>query len=331
MQCSNNMKQFGLALHTYHDTFELFPASRAVLNNFNTNANATDTLHNNHLYWRGIVGTIVFLLPYSEHNALYEVIETSSRTVAANSWPWGFDGYRIPTLYCPSDPNSSKPNTGMSRMNIMVSHGDGMWHNNRPDLGENPTSRISKRGIFAPLTHQGISDCTDGTSNTIAASESVSGENRTTELKGGIFSTSLIIVDVGGGVWNAVPAACLTEAPSTTDPGLLNTGSDTWRGMFFTDGRTSSAGFCTVLQPNSPSCLFLNPSLPDHMGWGVFSASSNHSGGVNGVFVDGSVRFISNAIHAGNASSPQVLSGNSPYGVWGAAGTPNGEESAQLP
>jgi prepilin-type N-terminal cleavage/methylation domain-containing protein/prepilin-type processing-associated H-X9-DG protein len=327
MQCSNNMKQFGLALHNYHDVFTNFPASRCVFNRFNTHANApADDEH-----WRGIVGTIVFLLPFFEQTAKYEVIERES-LIAGSRWPWSgnFAG-KIPTLYCPSDAEVAKPvppsggTGGMSRMSIMVSHGDGMWNNMRSDRGESTDiSRVATRGMFAPLTYQGFSTCADGTSNTIAASEAVCGENGTRRVKGGIYTTSSIHVS-----GNAVPLSCLTSSRSPSDPNLLVSGSDTWRGMIFTDGRTASAGFCTVLQPNSPSCVY--PRNPDHIGWGVFAATSNHNGGVNGVYVDGSVHFISNAVNAGSPSSPQRTSGHSPYGVWGALGTPNGGEALQMP
>jgi prepilin-type processing-associated H-X9-DG protein len=331
MQCSNNMKQFGLALHNYHDVYNNFPASRDVFNNFNTNAGATSDD-----YWRGIVGTIVFLLPYFEQIARYETIERASKNAPNNTWPFSnshyLDSNRLPSVCCPSDPNISKltewpnPNTYMVKKSIMVSHGDGMWHNMRPNVGESTTvSRVGTRGIFTPLTNRGFLTCTDGTSNTIAASESVCGENNTRNVKGGIYPTSSIHVS-----GNAVPLACLTSSRSPSDPNLLVSGSDTWRGMWFTDGRTSSAGFCTILQPNSPSCVYTYPPQVG-MAWGVFSATSYHTGGVNGVYVDGSVHFISNAVDAGNASSPQVSSGPSPYGVWGALGTPSEGEAVQAP
>ncbi|MDR2706205.1 MAG: DUF1559 domain-containing protein [Planctomycetaceae bacterium] len=53
---------------------------------------------------------------------------------------------------------------------------------------------------------------------------------------------------------------------------------------------------------------------------------ANHSGGVNAGMLDGSVRFISDTIDCNGASSGQVTSGKSPYGVWGALGTPAGGE-----
>src|SRR5262245_35844706 len=52
MQCSNNLKQFGLACHSFHDTYHNFPPSRGA-DNFGT--------------WA------VFLLPYIEQDGMYKL------------------------------------------------------------------------------------------------------------------------------------------------------------------------------------------------------------------------------------------------------------------
>ncbi|MBR6387675.1 MAG: DUF1559 domain-containing protein, partial [Thermoguttaceae bacterium] len=54
---------------------------------------------------------------------------------------------------------------------------------------------------------------------------------------------------------------------------------------------------------------------------------SNHSGGVNVGMLDGSVRFVSETIDCGNLNAYQVTAGKSPYGVWGAMGSPQGGET----
>ncbi|MDR1493504.1 MAG: DUF1559 domain-containing protein [Planctomycetaceae bacterium] len=325
MQCSNHLKQFGLAMQTYHDAHKSFPAARTVLNNYNNKADYTA----GHDDWRGIVSAATFLLPFMEQNAKYEIIVDRSRTAAADSWPWHSDfAGGISTLYCPSDSGANKPNTSVSnisKISYMVSHGDGLWNNNSSDAAESSaTARVGKRGIFTPRNYQGMEACSDGTSNTIAASEAVGDANRSRNVKGGIWETAAMYVN-----GNARPLACLQQSRSTDDPTILVAGSDTWRALIFTDGRMTSTGFSTVLQPNSPSCL--HDITPDNMGWGPMAATSNHTGCVNGVFVDGSVHFISDTIDAGDASSYQVTAGKSPYGTWGALGTPQGHETAALP
>jgi prepilin-type processing-associated H-X9-DG protein len=83
-------------------------------------------------------------------------------------------------------------------------------------------------------------------------------------------------------------------------------------------------GLTTVLPPNSPSCLFGS----SWMGPGIVSATSNHPGGVNTLYADGSVQFTSETIDSGQVGSPEAAGGPSPYGVWGALGSKSGGETA---
>jgi len=108
------------------------------------------------------------------------------------------------------------------------------------------------------------------------------------------------------------------------------------RGLSWADGRPHSVGFQTILPPNSPSC---NEGLANP-GWshGYYSASSNHTGGVNVSMGDGSVQFISSTINCArtgtdgqNYNGWTQPSGASPFGVWGALGSINGGESDSIP
>lgn len=321
MQCSNNMKQFALSLHTYHDANKAFPASRTSLNNFNY-AFEDD----NHR--RGYVGATFFLLPFMEQSARYDAIVEDSRTYPDNSWPFQnaphYQGV-ISTLCCPSDSGASQPSPhlSMARSSLMTSHGDALWHNGRPDAGEGASSKVGRRGMFAPLTWHTMATCSDGTSNTVAVSEAVGDANRSLNVKGGIYPTG----EMHDG--RAKPYACLMESRDESDRTILVAGSDTWRALIFIDGRTPNRGFTTILAPNAPSCLHTYPSVQNDA-WGVFSATSNHTGGVNVGFVDGSVHFVSETVDCGNPDDYARTAGKSPYGVWGAIGTPAGNESESL-
>jgi Protein of unknown function (DUF1559). len=99
-----------------------------------------------------------------------------------------------------------------------------------------------------------------------------------------------------------------------------------------------------VLPPNSPSCTL--GSNIENSGL-IASAASNHTGGVNGAIVDGSVTFVTDTVNSGQqdfdpfggdinkggngATAPTVsIRPNTYYGTWGAYGSRNGNESNTL-
>src|SRR6266581_1794100 len=71
MQCSNNLKQIGLALHNFHDSTGSFPPGYI---DGNTNAN-TDATFDVGPGW----GWAAFLLPYLEQNTVYQQINFNQK------------------------------------------------------------------------------------------------------------------------------------------------------------------------------------------------------------------------------------------------------------
>ena len=70
MQCSNNMKQIGLAMHNYHDTVKAFPCFAQQPGGGVTGTGANQL-------WRGYSG-FTMILPYIEQGPLYNQIQTQS-------------------------------------------------------------------------------------------------------------------------------------------------------------------------------------------------------------------------------------------------------------
>lgn len=323
MQCTNNMKQYMISVHNYHDTNNCLPAARFALFNMTWSQGANSG-------FAGNASATVALLPFMEQGARYDYVCETARNAGKGSACWFPNEDPISTLLCPSDSNASQPcsHEGHARISIGTSLGDGGWHNNEEEAIELAEGRVASRGFFAPYRWRNLSFVTDGTSNTIAISEMVSDVQYSTRVKGGIYRTHSIFQGAVGNGGQGVPGPCLTEALNINDPNSINSGSDTWRAQIWSDGRATTTSVSTVLPPNSPSCLYPYPS--DGMAWGFFSAQSNHSGGVNVGLADGSVRFVSDTVDCGNLNAQCVRSGKSPYGVWGAMGSPQGGETTTL-
>ncbi|MDR1492291.1 MAG: DUF1559 domain-containing protein [Planctomycetaceae bacterium] len=323
MQCSNNLKQLGLALHNYHDNYQSFPAAGGTLSPTSTAAN----------HW----SCQFKLLPYFEQQSVYDNVVNNhgGATWNQNATVEG----RIGSLLCPSDGNGK----GMRYMptNYMISWGDHMWdqaNGSTPANQQVPNDtggRNPMRSVFVIYRWRGMSYISDGTSNTIAASEAIiCASSSSRAIKGGIFPI-IASPDNGnnGGPVGKCGLSVLTDPADRTNYKSGLTFADVTktteiasnqRGGRFHDGRTVYTGFTTVLPPNSPSCS--HSSHPENT-FGILSAQSNHTGGVNGARFDGSVQFISDTIDFNGGTGGQVTSGKSPYGVWGALGSPNGGES----
>jgi prepilin-type processing-associated H-X9-DG protein len=229
----------------------------------------------------------------------------------------------IKTFNCPSDQNATTPNGAVTKTNIVISLGDAI--NNNISM----TTGIGTRSAFVNTRAKDISAIVDGSSNTIAFSETRTGINR--DLR-----------DIGASSMNGItgldtdPRKCLNyidpnnrnSYASTYTYGAVSSSSTTYdsmRGFRAYRCTPNESAFCTVLPPNASNC-----SSSSYAGWGVYTASSRHTNGVNAGFFDGGVRFINdtiNCISNGITTPRQVTSGTSQFGIWGAYGSINGKES----
>lgn len=317
MQCSNNLKQLGLALHNYHDSHRSFPAAGALPRGTNVAK-----------YYPGIM---VSLFPYIEQDARYDQIQDRLR-ITSDPWSALFTGspynLTLPALLCPSEPNgdSPSPHASNARINYMYNMGDGMlkldaaWHH--PNYVSNPYVQAHNRGPFHMDSWKKFASIVDGTSNTLAFSESASASQGywSREVKGGVGMNSALL-EPDGAQPIIHPDICMTGTIDPNNRRQYLTPTDTWRGNFYQMG-TPWNGFHTVVPPNGPSCMDSLTGLYA----AIFTPNSYHPSGVNAVYMDGSVRLITDTVDSGDLTQTQPASGPSPYGVWGAMGTHAGGE-----
>ena len=298
MQCSNHLKQLGLALHNYHDTHNSLPARKTI---------------------KRFSGFIA-LLPFLEQKAMYDRIAAGDPANgippfgpdALNSWE-GYNGFPD-MLRCPTDPGGSlEGNTHPERLvNYAFNKGDDMANTN--DTGMTTRSR----GPFSHLVWVRFAEITDGLSNTLAMSERLrtSYHNFTTTAQSTDHRRGM--VSLSGLRSNPASALAITDGKYFLSGLSVNSRF----GSVGTRGHVHFVGFNTALAPNAPNARDGE--------YGVFSPSSEHPGGVNAVLADGSVRFIAETIDTGDTTETRGhgFSGPSPYGVFGAMGSISGGESA---
>jgi prepilin-type processing-associated H-X9-DG protein len=323
MQCTNHLKQIGIALHNYHDTHQAFPPCRLGPPQDPAYASSTSGL--------SLFGHLVALLPYVEQEARYNAIVNTTPpwySFAASAAPAGNFTGSIRHYACPSDPEAAKPSHsgGRVRNSYHGSLGDATYYTRATDKnihGFFPGGRDATGYYMASNTFAAIAD---GTSNTIAYSESVVGTmaQNNEKVKGSFAYVSNTFM---------TPNTCLGRI-DTGDRTMYKPGATSHtsvRGWCFADGSNIGSMFQTIMPPNTATCEFSNTTRTTSRGY--WTATSYHPGGVNTLRADGSVHFVSDTIYCGNqnyngSSASTEPSGSSPLGVWGALGSIGGGESA---
>ena len=164
MQCTNNLKQIGLAIHMYADAHGTFPPG--------TNARSWDT-------WPAPVGneritTPFFLLNYLELNTVSDVYDWSvgSTYVLGETRNRDINAMRIPVYNCPSDTpkgttaDSDTSHPPWAKMNYFP-----VWGYGR--ILQIHSERKKRMGAFFVASGTRFADISDGTSNTVVYTEEI--------------------------------------------------------------------------------------------------------------------------------------------------------------
>jgi prepilin-type processing-associated H-X9-DG protein len=265
-QCTNNLKQIGLALHMHHDRDNRLPFA-----SFWPCPNETALRAPEEETW------ICCIFPFVEQSALYSLRDFTPANHYGNMGPGNPSGNftichtELSGFQCPSatNPNPNQILNTFARGNYVANNGIG-------PMAEWDESTLPIRrpgGVFYLNSRIGFRDFVDGTSNTVLVSEV-----------------------------------------------LMSAGCDFRGVMHFPDGPVYQHNYTpNDLTPDRMRNGFCqsevrNPCTPVYNAWNdrseIVTARSNHPGGVNALFGDGSVHFIGNTIAVNiwqALSSPKAL------------------------
>jgi hypothetical protein len=263
LYCQNNVKQLGLALHNHHAAFKRFPPGRGAP-------------------FPGVFSAHAYLLPFCE-GIVYNQIDLGAPPITFNlasgrvldgsrNYPAATTAMAIFT--CPSDPHSNAriPGSEFAATNYAACAGSG-----RISLG----SLADADGIFYSGSKVGFRDILDGSSNTVAYSERLTGR--------GTPSSSASRI---------VPQADMWEISDTSLPTPSNCsarGNGSWyafRGEKWIMGNYGNTLYNHYWPPNATNYDCMNVRQQS----GLMSARSAHTGGVVVLLGDGSVRFAAQTI-----------------------------------
>jgi prepilin-type N-terminal cleavage/methylation domain-containing protein/prepilin-type processing-associated H-X9-DG protein len=295
-QCVNNLKQIGLALHNYLQAHDSFPVGNAA-----TGPGIAPGTAN----WDGFSPQAQMLGNF-EQGTIYNAINfalggsdpTNSTAITR----------KIASFLCPSDGNAGPGafqgwSLNSDNFNINSYHAStGTTY----VPGDNSQGGKTSTGLFAYTVSYGIRDCTDGSSNTIAFAEGLVGAPSQIAVKGnGVEGSggqpqwgSQGSIDAYSNVAQVMSNLQGCDKAWQSGSNIVNT-----RGYLWAFGSTGFTLFTTIVPPSSTQHPWNTCTFYGGGGWpgGVnganfANASSNHPGGSNILFGDGSVKFVKSSI-----------------------------------
>jgi prepilin-type N-terminal cleavage/methylation domain-containing protein/prepilin-type processing-associated H-X9-DG protein len=245
-QCLNNLKQIGIGLQNYHNSYKRFPPAYRLLD--------TESTQIRSLSWR------VLILPHIEEGVLYSQIKPLPNGAPTDT---SAKTQFIEAYLCPSAPR--QPDSPLLEKVSNYAGVAGAGRIRRKVLEKSLCGDIFLDGFFVPEEKRlswsptSITKITDGTAKSLAVGE----------------RTYIFWNWMDGAYWTGAPNKICTEAAKNVAYPL---NSDVQQlGYYFADPNAPTGG---------PFKLLLND---------LFFAS-NHPGGVQFCFADGSVHMLSDGI-----------------------------------
>ena len=299
MQCTNNMKQIGLALHNYEGTYGTFPLSNAMTQNGTSLAGP---------FWTNNLSVNSRLLPYLEGSGVFNAMNMSLKDSSPQNTTTC--GLLINGFVCPSDPNTRSFDDGGT---VFGAGNYGFCASSDWYVFSWPNASIAgagtpARGAFAVNQARRWSEFTDGLSGTAIMAE-IKTYQPSMKCPSLISTTSTMLVP---GPNDPIPAAYSNGCAHIDDvkhsrwsnagvyhsgytaayPPNKKTATLVPAGTAFTFPQGGSGGYVVIDAWSGNE----NDGGANGVTFASFAARSYHPGGVDVLFGDGSVKFIKDGI-----------------------------------
>ena len=282
IQCVNNLKQIGIALNAYQTLHGFYPAINLPWQYFASPP--PPGWVSVHYY-----SPLTRMLPQLDQIPLYHAVNFAHPPGDSDMLWANLTVLRtsVAGFLCPSDPAPSAPPGAMARVAYRFNTGPTAWDNSADSL----------YGASGPFrTHHAFrpADFRDGLSQTVGASERIQGDWRTDRVSMGDY----YLANAWGGLTPPLPGPDWAFESCAGVPPVLHE-SRSWESWFFSGFHVTYSYHCAPPYARRADCAFDVGEEGLHartLHSGIFPARSFHSGGVNAMHMDGSVRFYPDGI-----------------------------------
>jgi prepilin-type N-terminal cleavage/methylation domain-containing protein/prepilin-type processing-associated H-X9-DG protein len=288
ISCQNNLHQVGLALHGYMNANDRLPPNGAF------------TYSGSAVVQTSPWSALSRILPFIEQENLFRNIDFGTHY---SSQP-GVTSRRVATYLCPSEVNDkgsgADPTYGNKHWTLSYAVNLGTW----AVLTNKRAGMRGGDGAFSPNYGMGPQDFTDGLSHTLAVAEVKGYTKRLTAAPNTVTFAAALPPPAAPADLTASPPFGLTGLSLAAFDPAKDTHAE------WVDGKVHETGFTTAFPPNT---LLAYPSggatydvdfisaFESNPGdtYAAVTSRSYHTGGVNALLMDGSVRFVGNGIAPG--------------------------------